>query len=156
MRRILKILVGAKAKQRVHSDALQVTDRGRQLVFALDGVDAVKFRLQRFQALGINGLLIHAGSVEVADLLFLCGMLRLLGGIFLQDLVQHGAIALVQFGEAPIAGLVGGNLSVRQPVAAGILIKILAGVGSLIHGIDVEALRYLGLLRRRRLFGWRR
>src|SRR5205085_10152069 len=45
----------------------------------------------------------------------------------------NGQVALVDFREANPPRLVGGNLSVLQPVAAGILIKIDAGVGSLIR-----------------------
>src|SRR5207302_7931317 len=91
-----------------------------------------------------------AGAEIITDLLingFASTLLRRL----LQNVALNGQVARVDFREANPPRLVGGDLSVLQPVAAGILIKINAGVGSLINVGNAEAGRRRGRHRGRRL-----
>src|ERR1035441_10214821 len=59
-------------------------------------------------------------------------------GGFFQDRAQGLPVALFEFVETPPARLVGRNGIGLQPVAASVLVEILAGIGGLIDGLDVE------------------
>ena len=83
---ILEILLLAKAHESVDADQLEAGEQFGQLVFALEGGNAIELRLQRFQSLLVDGVHIHAGGVGVADLL----LIRSAAGAARGGLFQHG------------------------------------------------------------------
>ncbi len=91
------------------------------------------------KALLLHQIGVHAGGKVVAILLFK----RALGacGRRVQFLPQQVAVALAEQREGPRpAHLVGGNGIVLDPVAAGVLVEIRAGIGGLVDGREIEAL----------------
>ena len=125
---VFEILTRTEFKQRSHADGLQVRYLTGDLGLAGEVADAVEFRLEWGEASGVDGLFVHAGGIEVADLLG--GGIAAgggLGGRF-QNLVEDVAVAIRQFIEAAPHGLVGRNGVVLHPGTAGILIEIDAGV----------------------------
>ena len=137
--RVLKIRSGAKIKECANANPMQVRHFVHQARLALHGVDAVKFRLQYGYAFFIDGLFIHAGSVIVTDFLLVGGAAgRRLGCLF-KNLMQHSAVVLCQLIEASPTGLVRGNRIVLQPAAAGILVKVLAGIRGLVQACKIKA-----------------
>src|ERR1035438_5565521 len=99
---------------------------------------AVEFRLKRRQAKGVDALFIHASRVVIADLAGHAIAPGVWLGGLLQDPAQGLPVALFQLVEAPPAPLIGGNGIGLQPVAASVLVEILAGIGGFIDGLDVE------------------
>src|SRR5205823_12539416 len=57
----------------------------------------------------------------------------------LQNVALNGEVAFVDLCEANPTGLIGGDFRILEPIAAGVLVKIHAGVGSLINVGDAEA-----------------
>ena len=66
---VVQIGLCAEAKKRLNSQRVQVSDGFNDLIFGLDSGNAIQFGLQRSRAFFVYGLLIHAGSVIVADFL---------------------------------------------------------------------------------------
>src|ERR1035438_4416308 len=95
----------------------------------VEGRDALEGRLQRLESILLNQIGVHAGRKVVSILLFQ----RALGtaGRRIQLLPQQIAVALGQNGEGSPAHLVVRNGIALDPVAAGVLVKIRAGIGSL-------------------------
>jgi hypothetical protein len=62
-----------------------------------------------------------------------------LGRGALQNVEQHLFIADADFGETRVPGPVGRQGILRNPAAAGVLVKVDARVGGLLHGRDVQA-----------------
>ena len=135
---VFEILTRAEFKQRSHADGLQVRDLTGDLGLVGELADAVEFRLEWGEASGVDGLFVHAGGIEVADLLG--GGIAAgggLGGRF-QNLVEDVAVAIRQFIEAAPHGLVGRNGVVLHPGTAGILIEIDAGVHRFVDGGEIK------------------
>ena len=129
-----------------------VRDGIDQRAFVLRGRNARQFRLQRVDPFGVRRLLVHARPVEVADLLLDGRTVCPPGRRLLQDVVQHVFIPLIQLDEAHPLRLVRRNLGVLQPVAAGELIEIHAGIDRLVDLVDAET--RLGLSGRAWRPGW--
>jgi len=109
----------------------EVTDERRELVRVVERGDAIERGLERVEAIFLDEPGIHAGGVEVAVLF----LQRTFGGIRrgVELLPEVVAVALAQQREgAGPADLVGGNGIVLDPVAAGVLVEVGAGVGVLI------------------------
>ncbi len=105
----------------------------------IEGRDALEGRFQRLESLLLNQVGVHAGGKEVAILLFQ----RALGmaGRRIQLLPEQIAVALAEQRKRPRpARLVSGNGIALDPVAAGVLVKIRAGIGCLVNGRRIEAL----------------
>ena len=130
----------AKSKQRGYAQRVQVGHGFNQLVFVGDSRDPVQLRLERRGALGVHPGLVHAGLVHVADLLHDRSALGIVGRCLLQYLTQDLAVVLGQLVEASPARLIGRNGVVLAPVAAGVLVEVLAGVRGLVHGAEVKGL----------------
>src|SRR5262249_54868494 len=98
---------------------------------------------------GLRLLLVHAGRVEVADLLReRIGGIGFAARVPLQDVVEQRLVALQDLAEpASPGGAVLGDGRPLQPAAAGGLVEVGAGVGRLVHRALVDGGR---LLRRRR------
>jgi hypothetical protein len=93
----------------------------------------LKRRFQRLEALLLHQIGVHAGGKVVAILLFQRAFW--VRGRRVQLLPQQIAVALAEQREGPRpAHLVGGNGVALDPVAAGVLIKIRAGIGGLVDG----------------------
>ena len=108
---------------------------------------ARQFGLERIKALGVHRLFVHAGTVVVANLLLNRTAAGIFHGRLLQYLSQSRFVPFVNFDEAHPLRLVGGNFCRLQPVAAGVLIKVGAGIHHLVDVIDAEA--FGGLCRMR-------
>src|SRR6267378_920166 len=106
----------------------------------LHGGDAFEFGLDRVAAFRIGGFLVHAGTVEVADLLRDRVSSGRGDGGLVQDVSHRELVAFVQFDKADPRGLVGGNLGVLEPIAACILVEIGAGIDGFIDVVDAESL----------------
>ena len=128
---------------------MQVGEFGRQLRFVGELANAVEFGRESRESALFDALLVHAGGVVVADLAGdgVAARVGFRGGF--EDLAQRLLVALVEFVEAPPARLVGWNRIALQPVAAGVLVEILARVRGLIDRLHVET--HHGSIGRRRL-----
>ena len=119
-------------------------DRIDQFLLVLDRGQAVELRFERCETFGVHRFFVHAGAEIIADLLVNGFASTFLRRRLLQNVALNGQVALVDFREANPPRLVGGDLSVLQPVAAGVLIKINARIGSLINVGNAEAGRRRG------------
>src|SRR5580658_3522571 len=106
--------------------------------------DAVELRLKRSNAFRIHRLLVHAGAVEISDFLIDRVAARAARRRLLQNVVLDAAIALADFAEAAPSRLVSRNLGRLDPVSAGVLIKIHAGIDALVDGIETGTISRLG------------
>ena len=66
---VFEILTRTEFKQRFYADGLQVRYFTGDLGLVGELADAVEFRLEWGEASGVDGLFVHAGGIEVADLL---------------------------------------------------------------------------------------
>ena len=135
---IFEVLAGGEIEHHVDADAMQAADFGAEVAQVFDGADAVEFRLQRLQAFFVDGGYIHAGSVIVADLLRVRVAIGGDGG-FIENLPENRPVSLLEFAETAPGRLVGRYRIVLQPGAAGVLVKVFAGIGLLIDGREIEA-----------------
>src|SRR5271168_2576899 len=106
--------------------------------------DAVELRLKRGNAVCVHRLLVHAGAVEIPDFLIDRIAARAASRRFLENVVLDAAIALADFAEAAPSRLVSRNLGALNPVPAGVLIKIHAGINALVDGIETGTISRLG------------
>lgn len=89
----------------------------------------------------VHGFLVHAGTVEISDFLIDRVAARAAGGSLLQNLMLDVAIVLANLHEAAPPRLVSRNLGALDPVAAGVLIEIDAGINALVDRVETEARR---------------
>src|SRR5437016_11919780 len=89
---------------------------------------AVELGLEWSNSLFIDRLLIHAGAVEVADLLINGVPPGAADGSLLQNAAFDVEIALVELREALPRRTVGGDLGLLHPIAAGELVEVHAGI----------------------------
>ena len=131
--RVLVIRTGRETEQ--SGDVLQVQARELLGDGGLGGecVDAIEVGLQRFRSEFFDGRLIHAGGVEIADLLFVRRALGIADGGLFEDVLKNGAIAVVDQRQDSPAGLVGRNRVLGHPGSAGVLVEVLARIGGQIH-----------------------
>ena len=106
--------------------------------------DAAEFGLQRTEALGFHRLLVHARAVEVANFLVDRIAPCTAGCGFLQNAALNILVALVELDEAYPLRLIGRDLGILDPVAAGILIEIHARIDALVDVVEAKAGRRLG------------
>src|ERR1043165_1664623 len=94
----------------------------------MDGVDAVKLRLERRVAGLLDGRLVHAARVVVGELLLVAARLEVLplGQVF-ENQVELFRVGVAQLLEAPPARVGGGDRVLRNPPAVGALVEVLAG-----------------------------
>ena len=135
---IVQVGCGIEIKQRIRPDQVQVRDLVHQRALVLHGGDAVELRLQRCNAFCVRRLLIHAGTVEVADSLIDGIAASATGCRLLQNAVLDVEVAFAEFHETYPGRLIGRNLGVLDPVAAGVLIEIHAGIDGFVDGIEAE------------------
>ena len=107
-----------------------------------DGVDAIELRLDRRDAGRFDGRLVHAGGVEVADLLLRASRRGVgHGRILLEDLVEDFAIALGQLFETAVARVLRRQRMRVTPLADRETIEVVARFDARVHGGEVEAVR---------------
>ena len=87
----------------------------------------------------VDGGGVHAGGVSIADLLIERAALLAHHGGALQNVEQDLFVVVAQFGEAAPARTVGRQRVVGNPVSAGVLVEIHAGVDGLVHGGRIQA-----------------
>src|ERR1035441_2616447 len=140
LRRILVVLADVEVEKAVGSAVvLKLAEQGRELFGAGKAVDGRKGRLDRREGLLFHHVRVHAGGIEVA-VLFLQRSFWVFGG-GVQILPEQVAMPLPEQQKRPRpAHLVGRNGIVLNPVAAGVLVEVRAGVGGFVDGRQVEAL----------------
>ncbi len=110
-----------------------------ELALVGDGGDLGEVRLERGQAVRVDGLLVHIGGVEVGDL----SLLGAGGGVGLGCLLDEGGDALVddvgKQREAGDAGAVGGDFGVGDPGAVGVVVEVVAGLDGGVHPRGIDA-----------------
>jgi hypothetical protein len=143
--RVLEVLRRAEAEER--GDAVRVEARDGRLDAAevCDGGDARHLRLERLRALRLDGGLVHAGRVEVGDLLLVAPGLQVLPlREPFEDGVEVFVVLLGELLEAPPAR-VGRRDGVRRlPAAVGELVEVLASRGGAVEARQVEPGQRLG------------
>src|SRR6185437_1731647 len=109
---------------------------GRELLDAGEVVNGLEVGLQWLGAELVEDLGVHAGSEVIAVLL----LERAPGSIRSRDevLVEEIVVIVGKFGETAPRGAVGGDGIVLVPTAAGVLEEVLAGIGGLVDGVDIE------------------
>ena len=135
---VVQIGCGKEVEQRISTDHVGVRNGVHEGAFIGNRRDPGQFGLQGIEAFGIGGFFVHAGTVVVADFLLDGSARGAADGRLLQDSAQGHQVALVKFGEADPLGLIGWNLGVLEPVAAGVLVKVDAWIGGLVDGIEAE------------------
>ena len=103
---------------------------------------------QRLQAGGFDAAFVHAGGPVVADLLLTGGAVRVvLAGCF-QRLAKHAFIPEFEAAAGAPENLVGRNRIGGQPLVAGVLVEVVAGIERLVDQIRIEVLElgFFGLI----------
>src|SRR5579871_1146177 len=126
----------------MHANGAQTGHLFHDLLAAGDRRNSLQLRLKRSIAVLICHGLVHARSVEVSREPGPGSMRRSCGGL-LQQLVQHFAVVLGELVITRPKYLIGGNWILLEPRAAGILVKVLAGIHAPVHGAQVKELRTL-------------
>ena len=135
-------LIGGVNKTQVGGpcDLVDRSDDFRKLRLVLDSRDAIEHGLQWLEAGFVDGVLIHAGGVVIADLLLYRSPIgRRLGRIF-QRVAHGGNIPDGQRVKRAPSALIGGDRISLHPLAAGVLEKVRAGVEGLVYLLDAEVL----------------
>ncbi len=133
LRGIFGVRAGRKSKENPNAQRVQPDQLIHNLVFRTDRIDPAEFRGERLDSQFVDASLVHAGSIEVADLLLHRRAFEIVDGGLFQNSAQDGAIAIRQLIENTPAGLVGGNGIVGHPGSAGVLIKVDAGIDRRVH-----------------------
>ena len=138
--RVAAVLVGAELEDRVDAHHLEARDLGLERGDRGDLLDRGKLALQRREPLRLDGGLVHARQVEVADLLVVRA--RSVGGLrdLLEDLVQALAVLLLEEREGPPVGLVGGDRVRLEPSAVAVEVEVLARGHRRVHVRGVDAM----------------
>ena len=120
-------------------------------------VDAGQQGLQRRGAIGIELGFVHAGAIDVADLLFDRARRGLGGGGRFGDLLLGRERAFLQHFEAAPGGLVGRHRVRGQPFAVDVGIQVVAdqGIGVEVGGAEGRQRRQLGDIDAQRRCGGR-
>ena len=130
----LKSGIGPKPKKAFAAHALQLGGDGQRRRRRVDLGDRVEQRLQRLRARRLDRLVVHAGAVEVADAGAVGTSRPGVGGGVLEHLPDDVAVVLADDREAlGPACLVGGELGLVEPAAAGVAVEVLTRIGSAIH-----------------------
>src|SRR5215475_10835441 len=119
---------------------MQIANRADQLVLIRDGVDAVEFSFDWLNALLVDRCLIHAGGVEVANLLR-DRVSTLRESSLVENVVQERAVVFSEFSEASPARLVRRDGVVLAPSSAGVLVEVLTGIDGFVHRVKIVGLR---------------
>ena len=107
-------------------------------------LDAIEIGLQRLWSQLFNGLFVHAGGVEITDLLLHVGSLVAGRRGFFENILEDGPVAFGQLVAAAPNGLVWGDGVLRHPTPAGVLVKIDARVRGFVDVGDAESGDVLG------------
>src|SRR6266849_2483889 len=132
---VLRVLDRAEDEEAARARVVHLAHQPGDLLRILQRVDGGEALPERLQGGGLGLLLVHAGGVEVADLLHV-GIhgVALSGGVLLQDVPQEQLVALVHCVEAARPPrLVGRDGIGPHPAAAGVLVEVVARVGGRIH-----------------------
>src|SRR4029077_11327024 len=103
---------------------MQAHERIEDARFRSNCVDAIHFWFERLGAELLDGLLVHAGTVEVADLLIYGAAFGVVHRGFFKNVAQNSSVALRQFAAAVPSRLVGWNRIVGHPQSAGVLVEV--------------------------------
>src|SRR3989442_538670 len=112
----------------------------RQGAGVVDLIDGLQLLLQRREGGRLRLLLVHAGGVEIPDLLREgISRVRLSAGVPLEDVAQSRFVALEHLAEgaAPARAVLGDGRP-REPASAGELVEVLAGVHRAVEGGEVD------------------
>jgi hypothetical protein len=139
-RAVLEVGERAEAEEAGQTRAVELGDETLEPLHVRHLVDAREVGREGLGAQRLARGLVHAGGVEVADLLvdragLGAGLLRRL----FEYLVQRLAVVLREDVEAAPRGEGRGNLGRLQPAAVGVLVEVVAGRGRLVHARLVEA-----------------
>src|SRR5579883_3429141 len=116
---------------------MQMPDDCREILRALHGANAIELRLDGSKTFAVDGFLMHAGGVVIAD--FLVIRIRAGGGRgAFENLVENLAIALGEFAEPAPCRLVRRDRVVFQPGSAGVLVEVVARIGGPVDGSQIE------------------
>ena len=140
LRTILLILRGTEVKERADAHALQTRDFRLKFPCAPNCVNPRNFRVERFGSRRIDLFFVHAARVKVPDFLLIRAGSRL--GICrrpLQNLVQQFAISFGKLVEASPTRVRGRHRILGQPLAAGEVVKVLAGLACLVQNREFNA-----------------
>ena len=132
---VLCVLDGAEDEEAAGAGVVHLAHEPCDLLGVLQSVDGGEPVLERLQGRGLGLLLVHAGGVEVPDLLRVgIGRVGLSGGVLLQDAAQEQLVALVHAVEAARPPrLVRRDRIGLHPAAAGVLVEVVARVDGRIH-----------------------
>ena len=118
---------------------MHARDGVNQAALVIHGSNSVEFRLERTESLGLNGFLVHAGAIVIANLLIASAPAWTPLGCLFQNVVQNGLVPLIYFNETRPFRLVRRNFRLFHPVATRILIEIGARIHALINVVNAEA-----------------
>ena len=128
LRGVLQVLLRAELEERRRAHAVEVRDCARQAGEVGDGVDPGHGRRERLDVRLLDRLLIHAGCIEIAEVLREGLVGRGLGHVALQDLLERRLVLLADGVEAAPPRLVVGDGVGLDPAAARVLEEVVAGL----------------------------
>ena len=96
---VFEILLGAVIEEDADAHAIEVGDEGGQILFGMEGGDAIEFWLDGGEAALIDGVGVQAAGVVVADFLLVGAGGGVSGSGFLDDLMQRLSIELEEIRE---------------------------------------------------------
>ena len=137
---IVQVGLRPETEKNIHALRLQIGNRLDQVGFVFDSGNTIQTGFEHRDAFGIHGGLIHAGLVEVSNLLHNRSALGVIYGCFFQNSAQDLPDVFRQLIETPPACLVRRDGVVLAPGATSVLIKVGTRIYRLVHGSQIERL----------------
>ena len=142
VRRVFVILVRVEIEQHLVFD--HGGRQGCDLLLRLEAIDPVQLLVQGRESGPIDGCLIHAGGIVVANLPRRGRPVRRWNGRAFQDVAEHRPVLILQLGVHAPARLIRRNGIVLEPGAARVGVEVGAGIDPRVHGADIEGGLMLG------------
>ena len=142
-RGVLVVDLHVEVEADVQALGLQLGDDRNQFLGARDRLNAAQPRRERPQSFAVDRGLVHAGCVEVADALDHAALGSAGPSRILEDFLEDGEVALVDFLVHAIGGVFAGDRHFLEG-AIGVGIEVFAGRDGQIHVRPVHAADRLG------------
>ncbi len=136
---ILEVRPRTWGKEHVHTFAMEAGDFGGEVFVRLNFSNRFEIRFQGLRSLGLDGSLVHAGAVVVANFLLNRSALRTGCGRLLQNVLENIFAALAEFIEASPTRSIRGDRILFLPASACVGVEVVAWLNGWIQHVRVEA-----------------
>jgi hypothetical protein len=147
---VVRVLGSAETEEGIGVEEVQACHHIDQVMHGADASDPREFRLKSRETLGFDAGFVHAGEVEVADLLSIAARLGFRGGESVEETDKVLQRFVAQLHEHAPARVFRRDFGVLEPRAVAVNVEIDARIDSQIHVLDLNAMRDR---REKRFFG---